>query len=185
VTHARSLYAQAMGDDFDRLDDTVRRFHSLRGHVRLAGHCVIDGPTSWVGRCFGRIVGVPVTRVEDHFVFELHADETQERWTRRFPHMTMRSRMRAIDGQLVEHLGPLAFRFRLHAVDGALTMELKRMTVFGMPLPRWFAPSIRARETGREGRFHFEVEASLPLLGRVTAYEGHLVLPTDGAGRPG
>ena len=177
MTHERSLYAQAMGADFDRLDETVRRFHSLRGHVRLRGRCTIDGPTSWIGRCFGRIVGVPVTRVEDDFVFELHADETQERWTRHFPHMTMRSRMRVIDSQLVEHLGAVAFRFRLHAVDGGLDMTLIRMTVLGLPWPRWLAPSIKAREAGREGRFHFDVEASLPLLGRITAYEGYLTLP--------
>ncbi|SEN06691.1 protein of unknown function [Luteibacter sp. UNCMF331Sha3.1] len=178
MRHERSLYAQAMGAEFDRLDDVVRRFHSLRGRVRLAGRCTVDGPTSWVGRCFGRIVGVPVTRVEDDFVFELDADATQERWTRRFPHMTMRSRMRLADGQLVERLGPVAFRFRLHVVDGGLDMALVRMTVLGLPWPRWLAPSITARETGREGHFHFEVAASLPILGRVTAYEGYLVLPT-------
>jgi hypothetical protein len=56
-------------------------------------------------------------------------------------------------------------------------MALTRMTVLGLPWPRWLAPSIRAREMGREGRFHFEVEASIPVLGRVTAYEGHLALP--------
>ncbi|MET0617558.1 MAG: DUF4166 domain-containing protein [Luteibacter sp.] len=155
----------------------MRRFHALRGHVRLSGHCVIDGPTSFAGRCFGRLAGVPTGRVDEDFAFELEADERHERWTRHFPNMTMRSRMRVRDGHLIERLGPVTFHFHLHAIDGALEMALAKLTVLGLPWPRRLRPDIVARETDREGRFHFEVMASLPLIGRVTAYTGHLVLP--------
>lgn len=166
-----------MGEEFDRLDDAVRRFHALRGHVQMHGHCVIDGPTSVTGRCFGRIAGVPTGRVDEDFTFELEADEQSERWTRHFPKMTMRSRMRVRDGHLVERLGPVTFHFHLHAVDGALEMELAKLTVLGLPWPRRLRPDIVARETDREGRFHFEVAAAMPLLGRITAYKGYLRLP--------
>lgn len=176
----RSLYAQVMGEDFDRLDPEVRRLHCLRGHFVMEGHCAIEGPTSRIARWFARIVRLPTERTDARFSFEIDANEHREIWIRHFPGRTMRSTIRVRHGVLVERLGPTTFRFGLRVNDGALEMQLRRFSVFGIPCPRRLAPRIQARETGRDGRFHFDVAADLPLLGRVTRYTGHLVLPTRG-----
>lgn len=174
---ARPLYAQVMGDAFDDLDEAVRRFHSQQGHVALRGWCRIEGPSSALGRWFACLARTPANTMETAFGFELMADEAREHWTRHFPGRRMRSTMRVDNGMLVERLGLTSFHFSLHAVDGALHMELERFSVLGVPCPRRLCPRIRAVETGRDGVFHFDVSAALPLLGRITAYTGHLAFP--------
>ena len=77
-----------------------------------------------------------------------------------------------------EHLGPLHLHFQLHRCAASLDMQLRRLTVFGLPWPRWLAPTIKAREYASAGRFHFDVEAAMPLIGHVVAYTGHLDFAT-------
>jgi hypothetical protein len=47
--------------------------------------------------------------------------------------------------------------------------------MFGVPIPRVFAPKISAREWQANDRFQFEVEASMPMIGKVIAYRGWLL----------
>ena len=56
-------------------------------------------------------------------------------------------------------------------------MQLVRLRFLGVPCPRWLMPAIVADETAGEGRLHFEIRASLPLVGVVTRYRGHLDVP--------
>jgi hypothetical protein len=37
-------------------------------------------------------------------------------------------------------------------------------------------PAVRAQETGDSGRLHFDVQASLPMFGRIVHYRGYLDL---------
>ncbi|WP_369124981.1 DUF4166 domain-containing protein, partial [Enterobacter asburiae] len=46
------------------------------------------------------------------------------------------------------------------------------------PCPAWLRPAVVAEETGDGDRFHFNVRASVPLLGVVAAYRGYLDLTT-------
>jgi len=45
-----------------------------------------------------------------------------------------------------------------------------------VPCPTWLMPRIVAVEEGGQGRLHFDVSASVPGLGRVVGYKGHLVV---------
>jgi hypothetical protein len=60
-------------------------------------------------------------------------------------------------------------------------MHLVGMRFLGIRCPRWLLPRIAAQETGNAGQLHFHVVASLPLLGHVAAYRGHLVVPEEGS----
>ncbi|QQP98489.1 DUF4166 domain-containing protein [Lysobacter enzymogenes] len=58
--------------------------------------------------------------------------------------------------------------------DPGLSWRLMRVRALGLPLPRgWFA-GVRAREFEREGRYHFDVAAQLPLVGLLVRYRGWL-----------
>ena len=48
------------------------------------------------------------------------------------------------------------------------------MRLLGLPLPPFMLPPIRTRESERDGRYQFEVEAGLPLIGLLVRYEGWL-----------
>ena len=61
------------------------------------------------------------------------------------------------------------------AEDGAIVWRVVRVHALGVPLPaRWFR-SVRARESaGDDGRYHFDVSASMPIAGLLVHYRGWL-----------
>ncbi|HSW19545.1 MAG TPA: DUF4166 domain-containing protein, partial [Ramlibacter sp.] len=66
--------------------------------------------------------------------------------------------------------------FDLCEVDGRLEMRLEGLRFMGVPCPRWMLPRIIAQETGEGDRFYFRVHASLPVIGAVASYRGHLTI---------
>ena len=86
----------------------------------------------------------------------------------------MRLSMWAHDGLLCERLGLVTFGFALSAEDNVLTWRVRRVSALGVPLPaRWF-DGVRARESQVADRYHFDVEARLPLAGLLVHYRGWL-----------
>ncbi|MEH6416380.1 DUF4166 domain-containing protein [Pseudomonas sp. CGJS7] len=58
--------------------------------------------------------------------------------------------------------------------DPGLAWRLMRVRALGLPLPRSWFSGVRAREFEREGRYHFDVVAQLPLVGLLVRYRGWL-----------
>lgn len=176
---ALSMYEQAMGPGYGRLDPVVQRFHRLAGRVQLSGEVQCRAAEHWLGRLLALCLGAPRGDSRGGLRFELHAQPRTERWTRRFPHGAMTSTLSLQQGRIVERLGAATLYFRLEEKGGSLAMHLERMRFFGVPCPRFLLPAIVAREKGEEGRFRFEVEARVAGLGRVVGYSGYLVLPDE------
>ncbi|HYE39941.1 MAG TPA: DUF4166 domain-containing protein, partial [Ramlibacter sp.] len=109
--------------------------------------------------------------------FELQCEAGSETWTRHFPARTMRSCLGLHGTEVVETLGAARLVFALEERGGALVMVLRGMRFLGVPCPRWLLPRVQARETGRDGRLHFDVSATLPVIGQVAGYRGWLALP--------
>ena len=170
----QSVYRQVLGHDFHLLASELQRFHSMQGRVELSGRFTVQGPHSAAGRLMSAMFALPKTTVETAFKFELHAGSRQETWRRHFPGRLMVSRMRAGAGVLVERFGPINFHFRLQADQGQLNMLLQSVTVFGIPSPKFLMPTVRAQETGAQGKLHFSVSAHLPLVGLLAEYRGYL-----------
>ena len=70
--------------------------------------------------------------------------------------------------------GRSTFVFALAASPEGMALKLEGVRFLGVPLPRLLAPSVATLESERDGRYRFEVEASLPLLGRIVRYAGWL-----------
>ena len=172
-----SIYRQLMGADFVLLPAPVQRFHSLEGRHELRGWVEIDAPASRAARMLARCLGAPLDAQRGPIRFELKADPRREVWTRHFPGRQMESRLSLNGGRLVERLGTARLGFALKADSRRLQMQLERLHFLGVPCPRWLLPSIVAEETASAGRLHFRVEASLPLIGVVASYKGHLDVP--------
>lgn len=81
----------------------------------------------------------------------------------------------AHEGLLCERLGAVRFGFHLYRKDAALHWAVHRVHLLGViPLPASWFDAVRSRESVVDGRYHFEVQASLPLAGMLVRYEGHL-----------
>jgi len=172
-----SIYQQAMGAAFDRLDPAVQAFHRLAGSHELQGWAETAAPLTWPARMLGRLLGTPMEDSTGAIRFVLHAGPDGETWTRHYTHRKMTSQLRLRDGHVVEALGPTRLHFALHERDGALVMALLQVRVFGIRCPRWLMPDVIAKESGRDNELNFHVRADVRGLGRIAHYKGHLVLP--------
>ena len=84
-------------------------------------------------------------------------------------------------GALEERLGPARLTFALEVVDARLHWVTREVRVLGVVLPlRWFR-GMRASCGEEQGRYAFDIDVRLPLVGRLVAYSGWLE-PVDDAG---
>ena len=168
------LYREVLGADFDRLAPMVRTFHGHQGKAFYSGETEVQGPQTALGKVLALLLGTPRQSGKGPIRVELLATPRQEHWTRIFFGSTMISTLSVIDGRLVEHLGVAKLSFTLAVEDGSLRMSLAGMSFLGIPCPRWLMPRIVAEESEQLGRFCFNVEAHVPLVGRVVSYQGFL-----------
>jgi hypothetical protein len=83
-------------------------------------------------------------------------------------------------GLLMEKLGIVEIPLRLEVVGGALSYQTTGAALslgsFRIPLPYWLSPYITAWEkaVGDTNQIHVSVDVTLPLLGRLIAYDGIL-----------
>ncbi|HSV36173.1 MAG TPA: DUF4166 domain-containing protein [Ramlibacter sp.] len=173
-----SLYERIMGDSFARLAPAVQAFHRLAGRHHLEGLVQTQAPVNLAARLLARCLGAPGTSGSGPIRFELDAGPEAETWTRHFPAKTMTSRLERVDARMVENLGLARLTFELQEAQGRLVMRLRHLRFLGIPCPRWLMPRIVAMESGDADRLHFDVQASVPGIGLVTRYSGHLAVPS-------
>ncbi len=173
-----SLYETVLGSQYAQLAPAVQTFHRMTGAVALHGEVETEPPASRMARWLAWCIRTPRTPTRGPIRFTLNATATEETWTRHFPRHTMRSTLSLHQGHIMERLGAVRLFFTLKAEHGVLRMRLEGLRFLGVPCPAWLRPAVLAEETGDGDRFHFNVRASVPLLGVVAAYRGYLDLAT-------
>jgi Domain of unknown function (DUF4166) len=173
------MHVRVSGSSAEGLPAPVQRFHRLHGEQTLHGQVEVEAPESLLARLLALCQGAPRGSSRGRLRFTLHATSDHETWTRHFPTQTMRSTLRRSAIGLEEQLGLVRLCFRLHAREQGLSMELVQLKVFGLPCSRWLMPNVIAEECGKGERFCFHIQASVPMVGRVASYRGHLELPQE------
>ncbi|MDP3315760.1 MAG: DUF4166 domain-containing protein [Devosia sp.] len=172
----KPLYRRIMGEGFDRLPEVTRRLHRGRPAVIAIGEAEVTPATTILGRFVARTFGLPgaAGRVPVRVVIE--SRDGREQWTRFFGDSPLRSIMTAVPGNLIEErFGPFSLRMRLVVKPGGLDMERVSGRLWGVPMPGFLLPQVRATERVDEYRRHaFDVEIAAPLAGRLLAYKGWL-----------
>ena len=171
------MYRAVMGAAFDRLALPIRDFHDRTGQHAFEGQVQVSAPASLLAKALAVLLGTPLKAVQGPIRFEVDAGADEEVWTRFFPGKTMRSVLQKSGNRMVERLGAAQLTFVLQEVDGALDMQLERLRFLGIACPICLRPDITARETGEAGQLHFEIHASLPVIGLVASYTGYLDIP--------
>ncbi|CAN5149049.1 DUF4166 domain-containing protein [soil metagenome] len=173
------LYQELLGPAFGRLPKTLQAAHLVFGRLDLAGVAEArrgrGGLASLVAALFrfpaeGSDVPVSVTmmRMDGH-----------EEWTRDFGGSCFASTQELgtgrYEGLLVERFGPIAFAMAVMVEGGRLTLVQRKWSIFGVPMPRMLLPTGTAYEEEADGRFTFNVDISLPLVGTIVGYRGWLL----------
>lgn len=169
------LYRRLLGDRFETLPPQVRSLHDLVGPSTWSGRADVVRGTSFASRLIAGLFRLPPDGLDQPIAVTFEPRGDGERWVRAFGRRTFPSIQRAVDGELVETVGPVSLTMTLVCRDEALSLHVRRARALGLPLPRTLTPVIRTRETELDGRYHFEVEAVMPLFGRLIVYRGWLV----------
>lgn len=168
------VYRRVLGQRFDELPPQVRALHDVTVPATWTGRADVVRGTSFVIRLIALLTGIPATADGVALTVTFTPDATGERWERRFGRRVFASHQRAGDGVIRERMGPATIVLRPRLEGDSLCLGLDGMTVLGLPVPRVLWPVIATREQEVGGRYRFEVEARLPLVGLLVRYAGHL-----------
>lgn len=170
-----SLYRRVLGANYDQMSAAGRAFHDAV-HKDWHGRCSVDGPVTLAGRVLAWMFGLPSETRDAPIAVTLHVRGDGETWVRRVAGRTMRSHQfigaRKPPMWIVEKFGPLAFDLAVSVFAGRLELAMSGMRFAGLPLPRPLWPLVEASETEEGGRFCFDVDIGLPLIGRLVRYRG-------------
>ena len=170
-----TLFQQALGAAYFRMPESLRRLHAGRGRFRYAGSATIERGSSPLARLCAWIAGLPPAGEGVATLVEFDCGPRRETWRRDFGGARMTSTLSFREGLLRERLGPVQCRFALHPNEGAVWWTVAGARLFGLlPLPVSMFDGVRCREYEQDERYCFEVEAALPLAGRIIRYAGWL-----------
>ena len=175
------VFAATLGAGFARLPAPVRAVHGDDAWLALSGEAQVEGAASWPARLVAMLFGFPPATPRTPVRVTLAGENGRETWIRQFGRHRFRSVLSSghAPGEVVERFGPFAFTLRLAATPEAMTYEVTAWRILGLPLPRCLMPWSQAREAVDDaGRFTFDVQIALPLLGRLVRYRGWLVPET-------
>lgn len=168
------LYRRLLGARFDALSPRVAALHDVAAVSVWRGRADVERGRSLIARALASLLGLPPAGRDQPLEVTFTPDGGTELWERRFGDAVFRSLQYERRGLLRERVGPVTLVFALDVSPAGLALVPKGVRCFGVPLPRFALPAVRTLESERDGRYRFEVEGSLPLLGLLVRYEGWL-----------
>jgi len=169
-----SLFARLLPASFDELPGIVQRVHDARVSKHLNGRCDVQRGKGLLAKCLAALASLPPSQVDAPLSVAIAVDAAGETWRRDFDGHRMQSRLWAHGALLAERLGPVTLLFSLHVEDAKLIWRVAGAHFLGAPLPAsWFAGA-GATEQVVDGRYRFDVRATLPLVGLLVHYNGWL-----------
>jgi len=176
---AAALFPMLLGSEWNALDAPVRRMHGDAPHLHARGEADVGGAANIAARVLRRIVGLPMPGMRRLLEFSIERKGPSEIWKRNFSGSAMCSVLDSSGGCLRERLGPMAFLFDLRRDGDAIDWQLRGTRLLGIPLPRRMTGNVLSRSGSRNGRYTFEVDVQMPLIGTLVSYRGWLEI-SDG-----
>jgi hypothetical protein len=178
------LFAQVLGrESFAVLPGPLRDLHTVLDERRWTGHATITRGRSWLARLLCVVVGFPRSGTDVPVIVTMRRRDGAEVWERDFAGQRFRSTLTLAgppgSGLLHERFGPVRVEIALGSDGAGLRYPVRRGTVLGLPLPRLLLPRSDSLESVDGHEVRFDVAVSLPGLGMVIRYVGHLQ-PAEG-----
>ncbi|MGJ3231783.1 MAG: DUF4166 domain-containing protein [Oceanicaulis sp.] len=178
LSDAPSIYAQALGPDFARLPEPVRRLHAPGEGRVFEGRAQVERGRGLAG-LLARLLGLPRSGHSIPLRYQVETLDGAERHARDFDGHAMVTRQAlAVTPQgprIVETLGPVAILFILSARPDGLSLAIDAARFGPVRLPRALLPRMTASERAYGGAVLFDVSVTAPILGPLIAYRGRLV----------
>ncbi len=172
------LFQRALGERFKDLPRSVRDLHTVKGESGWQGRARVTRGKSRIGALICRLVGFPEEADDIPVSVTIERRGDMELWRRDFGGKMFASVLCLRNGEerghITERFGVMAFDIDLQLADDRLQFPVARGRVLGVSLPRALLPVSEAGEFEMDGRFHFDVQVSLPGIGMLVRYQGHL-----------
>jgi hypothetical protein len=179
-----TLYHRVLGERWHELPPALRAMHDLQESRIARGRAETRRGAGLLSRAIARLFGFPPAAPDVPVEVQFELRDGREIWTRRFGDRTFHSDQwvdtERFAGLLCERFGAFTFGLELALDQGSLYFNVKRAELGGLALPAPLTPVSRTREFERDGRFHFDVEISHPLVGLIVGYRGWLVPASRG-----
>lgn len=177
-----SIFEQALSAGgstaFTTLAAPVQALHRVPHLARFKGSAEVITASTLIARLAAVIGRFPLH--ESGCVpaqVEILADGQTETWTRKRGSKVFRSVLRYDPmAGVTEQFGPLTFGLDLHVQHNRLQFPITTGRLFGfIPIPGPLVPISKTSESMDDnGRFHFDVQISLPSGALIVHYKGHL-----------
>jgi hypothetical protein len=151
----------------------------LAGREKRGVFRIVHG-TGCLARCMIRWSRLPQAACAAATRLRIIAEKDGECWERQFDSQSFTTLQWAEDGGLlVERFGSWELRFALRADGAALVYEQRGARLclgpLRLPMPPAFAPQVKATEScDGPARVHVAVTVTLPFIGLLIGYDGHL-----------
>jgi len=178
--HASSPYLDVLGQTYFRLHPHVRIAHEAP--LAAVGAVDVTHGRHALTPFFVRAMHLPAEGRGQAVLLTVTLDEPPApsgalmRWSRRIGTTLLATRQFSRNRRLVETSGPGSVEFELGVDDeGSLLYEHAASHFLRLPVPRAFAPRVRARVAGAPEGWHVEV---------IVEWRAHLVCTYAGSMRP-
>lgn len=172
------LYQRVLEGAWPQLPEPIRSMHALKNSLRVKGIASVERGRHPLARFIADTMGFSHTGENIPVQVDFRVKNGKEIWKRNFAGYTFLSVQSEgkgrYQGLLAERFGPLTFGLALVLKNQKLHLTVRRWSVFGIPMPLFLAPSGDSYEHCEDGKFHFHVEITLPLIGRIVHYRGWL-----------
>lgn len=177
---ATPLYQRLLGAAWEQLPEQIRAMHDVRDTMTAEGTAQVERGTHPLARLVASLIGFPEAAEDVPVQVRFNVDHGREVWQRNFAGKTFASIQSEGTGRfrhlLMERFGPLLFGIGLVLDQQKLHLVVRSWSLFGIPLPRFLAPTGETYEHVMDGVFHFHVHISHPLTGLIVRYQGKLRL---------
>jgi Domain of unknown function (DUF4166)/Saccharopine dehydrogenase NADP binding domain len=177
VKPAPYLYQCVLGKNFGKLPEAVRLGHEVLGTKIMHGRVDVVRGKNPLAQFAATIIGFAKTGTNRPITIHMDVRDGQEIWTRTIDGKFFRSTLSKAQkpNEIYEKFGPIKFKMRFRIEDEKLHYDIISARMFGLPFPKLLLPKSISHERAESGKFIFDVEIRLPLLGRLITYKGWLV----------
>lgn len=170
------LFRKAMGSAWAGLPAPIRELHGETGACHFSGQASVVRGRSFLSRLIAGLAGFPEDAQDIPVTVHMESTNGEEHWHRNFDGHRFSSEYSSgrgrHEGLTCERFGPVKFAMALVAKENKLLYVPRRWTFLGVPMPKTFLPGGEMYETATNGKFHFHVEISLPIVGHLVTYTG-------------
>ena len=186
--HSAPLYKRLLGPKYDALPEAIQVMHNLQGSMQAEGTSRVERGGSIPSRLIAALFGLPRSGDKVSVRTTFVRDGAREVCQRAFAGTVFRTTQELGSGKyagyLIERFGSWSFILAVPSGPGGLRLEPRGLRIFGLPLPSFLWPRVRAGESVVNGHFAFDVTLDLPLIGRLIRYRGTLRPVREGEAAP-